>query len=120
MLEAEFVRELGENLRGVVEVVARIEGLRVVGQPGGIFDVVNVVPEPLQADDVMDVLPDDAGDRHRAHEAHHDDAFAFHWIDREEAGRRRGTFQRLNVQLPTSDSKDGELSHEADRHGVER
>src|SRR5206468_9303019 len=35
------------------------------------------MPESLQSDDVMDVLPDYAGDRHRSHEAHHDDALAF-------------------------------------------
>ena len=39
---------------------------------------INVVPEPLQSDDVMNVLPDDARDRHRSHEAHHHDALAFH------------------------------------------
>jgi hypothetical protein len=36
------------------------------------------VPKPLQADDVMKVLPDHARDRHRAHEAHNDYALAFH------------------------------------------
>jgi hypothetical protein len=44
--------------------------------------------EALEADDVMNVLPDDARYRHRAHETHDDDPFAFHArINRKE---RRG------------------------------
>src|SRR4029079_14614186 len=85
-LEAELARQLPEHLRGVSKVVARIEGLRVVWNPGGGFDVVNIVPEPLQPDDVMDVLPDGAGDRRRAHEAHDDDAFSFHEAEAEGRG----------------------------------
>ena len=36
------------------------------------------MPEPLEAHDVMDVLPDDARDGATGHESHDDDAFAFH------------------------------------------
>ena len=41
--------------------------------------------ETLQADDVMHVLPDDAGDRARAHEAHDDNSFTLHleFLDRD-------------------------------------
>src|ERR1700704_3043004 len=35
------------------------------------------MPELLEADDVVNVLPDHTRDRHRPHEAHHDDALAF-------------------------------------------
>ena len=63
-LESELARQLPKHLGSVSEVVARLEGLRVVGNSGGVFDVVNVVPETLQPDEVMDVLPDDTGDRH--------------------------------------------------------
>src|SRR5205085_2101283 len=55
-----------------------LERLRIVRQPRRVFDVVNVMPESLQPDDVMNVLPDHARDRHRAHEAHDDNALAFH------------------------------------------
>ncbi len=77
-LEAELARQLAKELRGIGKVVARVESLRVVGNPRGVFNVINIVAETLQADDVMDVLPNDAGDRHRAHESHDDDSFAFH------------------------------------------
>src|SRR5712691_13164012 len=35
------------------------------------------MPEPLQPDDVMHMLPDYARDRHRAHETHDNDPLAF-------------------------------------------
>src|SRR5207253_1087916 len=66
-----------ENFRRVIELVVYLKRLRVVGKPRRIFDVVNVMPESLQSDDIMNVLPDHAGNRHRPHEAHHDDALAF-------------------------------------------
>ena len=69
---------MSKHTRGVIEFVVHLERLGVVGEPGRIFDVEDVVAEPLEADDVMKVLPDDAGDRARAHEAHYDDAFLFH------------------------------------------
>ncbi len=113
-LEAELARQLPEHLRGVSEVVARIEGLRVVGNPGGVFDVVNIVPEPLQADDVMNVLPDDAGDRHRAHEAHDDDALSFHGAEVEGRGEnvQRSTF---NVQHSTKGRQNGASDSSVER-----
>ena len=58
VFKTKFVGQLGEHLRGVAEVIARFEGLRVVGNSGGIFDVVNIVSKPPQPDDVMNVLPD--------------------------------------------------------------
>src|ERR1700736_1244266 len=77
ILEIEFPRQTIKNLRGDIELLVKFEGFRVVGKSRRIFDVVNVVPESLQADDVMHVLPDHAGDRHPAHEAHHHDPLAF-------------------------------------------
>src|SRR5438045_8767356 len=67
-----------EYARGVIELVVYLEGVGVIGKPRGVFDVEDVVPEALQADDVMQMLPDDAGDGTTAHEAHDDETFSFH------------------------------------------
>ena len=93
IFETKLARQPVKNFRGVIELVGDFECFRVVRKAGRVFDVKNVVPEPLQADDVMDVLPDHACDRHRAHEAHDDNALAFH---REENAQR----PTLNVQHP--------------------
>src|SRR5204863_8583846 len=77
ILEIEFARQTIQDFRGVIELVVNFEGFRVVGKPRRIFDVKNVVPELLQSDDIMDVLPNHARNRHRAHEAHHHDPLAF-------------------------------------------
>src|ERR1700735_323798 len=37
------------------------------------------MPQPLQADQVVDVLPDHTGDGDVRHEPHHEDAFPRHW-----------------------------------------
>jgi len=63
---------------GVIVLLVYVKGLGILGKAGGIFDVIDVVPETLQADDVMEVLPDDAGDGAPAHEAHDDEALFFH------------------------------------------
>ena len=63
ILEIELARELAENFRRVIEFHIYFERFRVVRNPGRILDVVNVVAETLQADDVMNVLPNHAGDR---------------------------------------------------------
>src|SRR5207302_203254 len=76
--EAEFGGEMLEDARSVIEFVVHLESVRVVRQPGGIFDVEDIVAESLQADDVMNVLPDDAGDRAGTHEAHDDETLSFH------------------------------------------
>ncbi len=98
--ESEFLRQAIENLRGVIEFVVYLKGLRIVGNPCRVFDVIDFVAKPLQSDDVMNVLPDYACDRHRAHEAHDDDALAFHDeedIERQHPGRtsktERSTFE---------------------------
>jgi hypothetical protein len=67
-----------KHARGVVELVVYFEGLGVVRKARGIFDVKDVVTETLEADDVVEVLPDDAGDGAAAHKAHHYDSFLFH------------------------------------------
>src|SRR5262249_16821759 len=77
-------RQPGENFSRVIELVGYFERFRVVRQTRRIFDKENVVPEPLHADDVMNVLPDNARDRHRSHKAHDNDALAFHQEDNPE------------------------------------
>src|SRR5205823_5724886 len=62
------------------ELVSYFKCFRVVRKARRIFDEIDVVPEPLQSDDVMNVLPDDAGDWHRSHKAHDHDALAFHYL----------------------------------------
>src|SRR5204863_5970877 len=70
----------------VIELIVYLKGLRIVGQSCRILDVKNIVPEALKADDVMNVLPDHAGNRHRAHEAHHNDFLFLHLEDPGKAG----------------------------------
>src|SRR3954452_6232543 len=60
--EPKFRAEAVQQSRRVIELVVYLEGLRVVRQPGRVLDVEDVVAEALQANDVMEVLPDDAGD----------------------------------------------------------
>ena len=76
--ESEFLRRPVQDSRRVIEFVIDLERLRIVGKPRRIFDVINVVTEPLQPDEIMDVLPDHARDRHRTHEAHHDNFLFLH------------------------------------------
>src|SRR5437588_8278754 len=78
ILEIKFIGQARQQFRGVTKIVARVESSCVGGNAGGIFDVVNLVTESLQADNVVHMLPDDAGDRAGAHEAHDDDALTFH------------------------------------------
>ena len=49
-----------QDLRGVIEFVVYLESFGVVGKPRGVLDVKDIVPEFLKANDVVDVLPDDA------------------------------------------------------------
>src|SRR5438132_8007150 len=77
-LKIELARKSIENSRGVVVFVVNLKRLGVVGQPGRVLDVKDAMTKPLKPNDVMDVLPDHAGDRHRAHEAHDHDALRFH------------------------------------------
>ena len=72
-------------MRRVIELIRYLERFRVVRQPRRILDVKDIVTEPLQADDVVNVLPDYAGNRDRAHEAHDHDSLALH---REESAER--------------------------------
>src|SRR5438094_9412956 len=67
-----------KQFRVLTKIVARVESFCVVGNAGGIFDVVNLVTESLQADNVVHMLPNYARDRAGAHEAHYDDALRFH------------------------------------------
>src|SRR5206468_234496 len=76
--KVKIARQEAKKFRRVIELVSHFERVGVVRKTRRIFDVINVVSEPLQTNDVMDVLPDYACDRHRTHEAHHDDALAFH------------------------------------------
>ena len=80
-----------ENFSRIIDLVVDLESFRIVGKPGRIFDVVNFVSEALQADDVMDVLPNYACNRHPAHESHDDDALAGHY--EENAERRTPNIQ---------------------------
>src|SRR6266480_2275521 len=95
IFEAEILRHSRKDFRRIIKFIRDFKGVRVVGQTGRVFDEVNLVSETLKSDDIMNVLPDDTGDRHRAHEAHDDDALAFH----EEENVQRSTF---NVKLTTS------------------
>src|SRR6266550_4006448 len=79
IFEIKLARQAGENSCCVIELVGYFECFRIVRETRRIFDEIDVVPEPLQSDDVMNVLPDDARDRHRSHEAHDHDALAFHY-----------------------------------------
>ena len=63
----------------IIELIVYFERLRIVRKPRRVFDVIHVMAEPLQPDDVMDVLPDYARNGHRAHEAHHDNFLASHF-----------------------------------------
>src|SRR5205085_11721850 len=76
--ESELDAEMPEYTGGVIELIVHLEGVGVIGKPGRIFDVEDVVPEPLQAHDVMKVLPNHAGDGAAAHEAHHYYSLLFH------------------------------------------
>ena len=76
--ETKFAREAVQESRGISKLRREAESLRIVRMPGGIFNVVDFVPEALQADDVMDVLPDHPGHWDTGHEAHHDQLLAFH------------------------------------------
>src|SRR5213079_1732570 len=78
IFEAEILRHSRKDLRRVIKFIRDFKGVRVVGQTGRVFDEVDVMPETLKSDDIMNVLPDDTGDRHGAHEAHDDDALALH------------------------------------------
>src|SRR5205807_5538988 len=78
ILEIKFIGQARQQFRGVTKIVARVESFCVVGNAGGIFDVVNLVTESLQADNVVHMLPNHARDRAGAHEAHYDDALALH------------------------------------------
>ena len=77
-LEPVLLCELSKHLCGMGVVVGDIEGDRIVGIVGGVLDVVDLVTQTLEAHDVVDVLPDDSGDGHSAHESEDDDFFAFH------------------------------------------
>lgn len=85
MFEAELIRELGQDPGGIGIVIPDFKRLRVIRKARRIFDIVNVVPESLQPDDIMNVLPDNPGNRHRAHEPHDDDFLAPHVLPNEEA-----------------------------------
>src|SRR6266567_2301146 len=78
ILKTKFIGQARQQFCGVTKIVARVESFCVVGNAGGIFDVVDIVTESLQADDVVHMLPDHARDRTGAHEAHDHEAFAFH------------------------------------------
>ena len=80
IFEIKLARQAGENFCCVIELVSYFKCFRIVRKTRRIFDEIDVVPEPLQSDDVMNVLPDDARDRHRSHEPHHHDALAFHHL----------------------------------------
>ena len=80
-LEVEFIGQASEELGGVSEIVVHLERVGIIGKTCGIFDVIDVVSEALQPDNVVKVLPDDTGDRARAHEAHHDDPLALQLVD---------------------------------------
>ena len=77
-LEAELRGQLAQHLGGVGVILAHIPSHRVVGNPRGILDVIDFVPEALQAHDVMNVLPDDPGDGASGGKAHDNDLFALH------------------------------------------
>jgi len=51
-----------KHARGVIELVVHFERLGVVGKPGGVLDIEDIVAEALETDNVMEVLPDNAGD----------------------------------------------------------
>src|SRR2546423_2929161 len=76
--KAELAGEMPEKARRVIEFVVYLECLGVIGKPGGILNVEDIVAEASQSDDVVKVLPDHAGDRATAHEAHDDEALFFH------------------------------------------
>jgi hypothetical protein len=78
IFEIKLARQPSENFCCVLELVGDLECFRIVRKARRVFDVENVVPEPLQSHDIMNVLPDDARDRHRAHEPHYQDALALH------------------------------------------
>src|SRR3954468_24493565 len=95
--EAKFLGKVLEDSGRVIELVIHLKGVGVVREAGGIFDVKDIVTEPLQSDDVMKVLPNNACDGAGAHEAHDNKALFFHLV--REGGDGRG--EEANVQRPT-------------------
>ena len=81
-LESELGGEFSQHLGGIRVVLVHGPSDRIVGQAGGVFDVVDLVPEPLQAHNIMHVLPDHPSDGAPGREAHDNDLFAFHnrWL----------------------------------------
>ena len=77
-LKAMLLSQTAERLHRIGVVVRNIESDRIVRIVERVLDVVDLVTETLEADDVMDVLPDDSGDGHSPHEAQDDDLFSFH------------------------------------------
>jgi len=80
-LEVEFIGQRAEELGGIGEIVVYFEGVGIIREAGRIFDVVDLVSKPPQADNIVKVLPDHTGDRARAHEAHHDNPLALQLVD---------------------------------------
>src|SRR4029077_4798783 len=78
IFEIESVSQAREKVSGVSVIVAGIKRFRVVGNASGMFELVNLVTESLEADNVVHMLPDHARDGAGAHEAHNDDALALH------------------------------------------
>ena len=77
-LESMLLSESAQRLGRIGVVVGDVEGDRIVGIVQRVLDVVDLMTETLETHDVVDVLPDDSGDRHAAHESQDDDLFAFH------------------------------------------
>ena len=101
-------RQAREVSQRVAVVVGDLKVHGIVGQPGAVLDVVDFMPEPLQADDVVNVLPDHAGDRAAGHEAHDDDAFAFHRVVGR-FGRKTAHCFTITAGLPATTTFGGTL-----------
>jgi len=78
ILEAMLLREFAQRLPRIREVRAPLDRHRVVARILRVLDVVHLVPEPLEADDVMNVLPHHARERHLPHGIHRHDLLLFH------------------------------------------
>ena len=76
--KAVLLRELLQGPRGVGEILGDGESLGVVGITQPVLDIPDLVAEALQSDDVVDMLPDHAGNGTSAHEAKDNDLAAAH------------------------------------------
>ena len=73
-----FVGQSRKHTGGVRNVLRDGECLRIVGIAGAVLDIPHLMAEPLEADNVVQMLPDHSGHRAGAHETEDDNFFAAH------------------------------------------